>query len=259
MIGETIEITILNWEKYNERKNLKASSWFRLSHDLFERPSFYALTRSELCFWIYLLCLASRRSSAVLGLNLAHARTVGRFKKPVVAGAIRKLEQIQAISVNNSQKKRPTLHNRRKQDETKQNTTEHNSSNGGVKPAPEPGKNIPTWDAYRDAYAKRYGEPPVRNATVNAKIAQFVSRVGIEDSPGVAAFYLTHNNSYYVQRMHPVGQMLQDAEKLRTEWVTGTRMTGQTAREVERKQQNSDNLYEAARILNERRKNNETL
>lgn len=118
----------------------------------------------------------------------------------------------------------------------------------------DPSKNIPTWEAYRDAYGKRWGEPPIRNASVNAKIAQFVDRVGIDDAPHVAEFFLTHNDAFYVKSMHPVGLMLRDAEKLRTEWATGSRMTGSVAREVERRQHNSDSWDEAARILNDRRK-----
>ncbi len=134
-----------------------------------------------------------------------------------------------------------------------------NKSSTGVKPPMDANKNSPTWEAYRDAYAKRYGEPPIRNASVNAKVAQFVNRVGVGDSPGVAEFYLTHNDAFYVKSMHPVGLLLKDAEKLRTEWVTGMRMTGATAREVERMQHNSDTWDEAFRITNDRRLKNETV
>src|SRR5699024_5586194 len=35
-----------------------------------------------------------------------------------------------------------------------------------------------TWNAYAAAYFDRYGVEPVRNARVNAQIAQFVQRVG---------------------------------------------------------------------------------
>lgn len=89
---------------------------------------------------------------------------------------------------------------------------------------------------------------------MNAMIAQFVKRLGAEEAPQVAEFFLTHNDGYYVRIMHSVGSMVKDAEKLRTEWATGNRMTSAAAREVERQQHNSDSWDEAARILNERRK-----
>lgn len=95
-----------------------------------------------------------------------------------------------------------------------------------------------TWGAYSEAYLRRYGTEPVRNASVNAKLVQFVKRVGEGEAPLVAGFYLTHNDAFYVRLGHPVGQLLKDAEKLRTEWATGRRMTATTARQVDRTQHN---------------------
>lgn len=126
-------------------------------------------------------------------------------------------------------------------------------------PTTPPGKSVPTWEAYRDSYQKRYGTPPVRNAAINSQLSGLVKRLGEEEAPYVAEFFLTHNDAFYVKSMHPVGLMLRDAEKLRTEWATGSRMTGAVAREVERKQHNADNWDEAAKILNERRKINEAV
>jgi len=51
----------------------------------------------------------------------------------------------------------------------------------------------------------------------------------------VAAFYLTHNKSFYVQARHPVTLLLRDAEGLRTEWATGVKATTGEARNVERR------------------------
>jgi hypothetical protein len=92
---------------------------------------------------------------------------------------------------------------------------------------------IPTWESYRHAYDQRYGTPPIRNASVNAKLSQFVKRVGEEEAPLVAEFYLTHNDAFYVKSMHPVGLLLRDAEKIRTEWATGRRMTSGEAKSAE--------------------------
>lgn len=93
-----------------------------------------------------------------------------------------------------------------------------------------------TWEAYSAAYRARYGEPPVRNASVSGKLAQFVARIGAAEAPQVAAFFLSHSDRFYVQAMHAVGLLLRDAEKLRTEWATGARVTSGQARQVEQKQ-----------------------
>lgn len=93
-----------------------------------------------------------------------------------------------------------------------------------------------TWQSYSDAYQKRYGVTPVRNATVNAQLSSFIKRIGFDESPHVAAFYVYHNNQFYVTKMHTVGLLLADAEKLRTEWATKTTVTQTQARQADETQ-----------------------
>lgn len=106
-------------------------------------------------------------------------------------------------------------------------------------PKPE-SETASTWTAYSDAYFNRYGTDPVRNASVNGKLAQFVARLGRDEAPLVASFFVGHNNGYYVREMHAVGAMLKDAEKLRTEWATNTRMTQTKALQADKTQTNFD-------------------
>lgn len=91
-----------------------------------------------------------------------------------------------------------------------------------------------TWRAYKAAYLQKYGEAPTWNAKVAGQLKSFTSRIPKEEAPDVAAFFVTHPNRYYVESMHPVGLLLRDAEKLRTEWATGRQMTGQQAKQGEK-------------------------
>jgi hypothetical protein len=97
-----------------------------------------------------------------------------------------------------------------------------------------------TWDAYSQAYAQRYAVNPVRNAAINGQVANFVARVGAEEAPHVAAFFLTHNGAFYVRAGHAVGAMLKDAEKLRTEWATRRQITSTHAQQTDKTQANFD-------------------
>ncbi len=106
-----------------------------------------------------------------------------------------------------------------------------------------------TWAAYRTAYALRYAIDPVRNAKVNGQIKMLVGRLGLSDSPLVAAHYLTCNSAYYVQRGHNLDSLLADAEKLRTEWATGRSMTSTRARQIDQTQANMGIVSEAMEIL----------
>lgn len=94
----------------------------------------------------------------------------------------------------------------------------------------------PAWEAYRGAYANRYGTDPVRNAKVNAHFARFVQRVGAAEAPEIAAFYLTHSRAAYVASKHDSRFLDMDAEGLRTEWATGQRVTQTQAAQADRTQ-----------------------
>ena len=98
----------------------------------------------------------------------------------------------------------------------------------------QPSASSAVWDAYAAAYEQRYLAAPVRNARVNAQLAQFVARIPATEAPHVAAWYVGSKNQWYVQAGHSVGLLLRDAEKLRTEWLTQRRGTQSQAREIDR-------------------------
>lgn len=97
---------------------------------------------------------------------------------------------------------------------------------GEVKTPSPPPKSGATWDAYSEAYRCRYGKIPERSKKINTILCCLVDEIGAENAPPVAAFYLTHNGRFYVEKMHPVNLLLGDAQKLCTEWSTGKKMTG---------------------------------
>jgi len=95
-------------------------------------------------------------------------------------------------------------------------------------------KTAATWAAYSQAYLLRYGSEPVRNAKVNSLLGQLVDRIGADEAPEVAAFFLQHRNGYYAQRGHSAECLVADAEKLRTEWATGRTITQTQARQQDK-------------------------
>ena len=104
------------------------------------------------------------------------------------------------------------------------------------------------WEAYSAAYFDRYGTQPVRNAKVNSMLCKLVDRLG-DEAPDVAAFYLTHNTRWYVEKGHSVDCLLNDAEKIRTEWATGNKVTGAKARQTDETATSFQNADEAARMI----------
>lgn len=107
-----------------------------------------------------------------------------------------------------------------------------------AKESKEPAPTTRIWFHYAEAYERRYSVQPVRNAKVNGQLAQLIQRLGADEAPLVAAWFVAHNNRYYVQKMHAVDCLLADCEKLRTEWATNTRVTETQARQADKTQTN---------------------
>ena len=110
-----------------------------------------------------------------------------------------------------------------------------------------------TWDAYQSAYRARYHVEPVRNQQVNSHLKQLVARLGVEDAPRVASFYLTHNKPFYVSARHSTNLLLRDAEGLRTEWATGVKSTTLEAQSAETVDAAQEQIKRVGKLLEGRR------
>ncbi len=82
------------------------------------------------------------------------------------------------------------------------------------------------WEAYRTAFLARYRVEPVRNAKVNGQLLEIVKRLGAEDAPKVAAFYLGISDPQYLRLNHPVGTLLMNCESIHSMWKMGQTSTG---------------------------------
>ena len=121
-----MHIHVLGWEKFNLRKDVKAPSWFRLSHNLFEDHEFYDFTHTEIVAWIYILSLASKKSSSRVLINKEHVERVGRIKHKDFLGAVKKLELIHCVTVYESQALRARDEHDTQTGATLHNITLHN-------------------------------------------------------------------------------------------------------------------------------------
>lgn len=109
-----------------------------------------------------------------------------------------------------------------------------------------------TWLTYSTAYQDRYQTPPVRNATVNSCVREFVKRIGQEEAPRVAEFYVWVNDQYLIRNGHPFQILTKNAEGYRTQWATGRAVTGTQARQIEKTASNKSAADEAKEILRNR-------
>ncbi|MHB0774282.1 helix-turn-helix domain-containing protein [Halomonas sp. WWR20] len=111
-------------------------------------------------------------------------------------------------------------------------------------------KTYKAWVNYAVTYERRYGAYPLWNAKVAGQFSQLVDRVGADNAPGVASYYLSLNTQFYVTKGHCVGTLLADCESIYTQWVTGRQMTATRARQLDGTQANMSAADEAKALLN---------
>lgn len=92
----------------------------------------------------------------------------------------------------------------------------------GTKP---PAKTNDTWTAYSTAYEARYGTQPLRNGAVNSMLSKFIDRVGADNAPAIAVFFVASPDKYFVANLHPVALLLKHAESLHTQWKLNIHVT----------------------------------
>jgi hypothetical protein len=99
-MSETLTVEILNWDKYNPRKDVKKPAWFACSNSLFDNHEFYDFTHTEMISWIYMLSLASKKLSGVITIHWEHLERIGRIKKKDFLAAIEKLQRNHCVRVS---------------------------------------------------------------------------------------------------------------------------------------------------------------
>lgn len=99
------------------------------------------------------------------------------------------------------------------------------------------------FEAYKEAYAKRYSQEPLRNAKVNSICSQIAKEVGIEVGKAIMHFYLQQNVAWYVQKAHAIQFALADLQALRTNMLNNQAMSSRQAQLVD-KQQSQKNALE---------------
>lgn len=124
-----------------------------------------------------------------------------------------------------------------------------------VIPADMPGpkdqtcKTFKVWANYAMAYRKRYSTWPVWNAKVGGQLGQLVDRLGADVAHHVAAHYLKTSDAAVLRKCHSLNELLANAESYHTQWVTGQRVNGTTARQMERTEANLSAAEQAAQLV----------
>lgn len=94
-----MKIEIINWHKFNPRKDIAHSAWFRINHAFMFDPEWEDMDGQELAVWLYLLCCASLKNKSELIFDPEIIARKARVEKSKADSALEKLEKKACISI----------------------------------------------------------------------------------------------------------------------------------------------------------------
>lgn len=98
-MNNQIFVLLPNFEKYNQRRDVKSSSWFRMENDFFLDPDIHALNSNEKIVYIYLITQASKSNGKQFKLSISLCASVLSIKISDFQECLEKLNEIKKISL----------------------------------------------------------------------------------------------------------------------------------------------------------------
>jgi len=94
-----MNIEILNFERYNPRKDMIRPQWFRLDNRMVFDPQFHDFKSHEMWLWIVLLSLASMKNDAQIICTTAYLIHASKLSMSQIKAGLIKLQQNQCVRV----------------------------------------------------------------------------------------------------------------------------------------------------------------
>jgi hypothetical protein len=129
------EIEILNWDKFNPRKDVGKPSWFRFEHSIMFDPDWDNFVGEEIAVWLFLLCFASFKNKGVVAIDEATIARRARVDIGHVRSALEKLTEKQCISITSRARNAdvtPTLRERDEHDTSTCSTVRYDTVRNGT-------------------------------------------------------------------------------------------------------------------------------
>jgi hypothetical protein len=220
-----MKIVPVKWAEFQHYKD-RAPPWIKLHKGLLDNPKWHRLQLASRAIAPLLWLLASEKKDGVIEESADDIAFRLRCTTEELESAVKDLiEKDFFIDLESGASKPLAPRQQHAAPEERRDRGEKEGEADGATGKPAAAKpeepnplNANTWKAYKAAFVGKYRVDPVRDAKANSLIRQFVQRLGAE-APAVAAFYLTSQKPFHVQKSHALQPMLADAEGLRTEWA----------------------------------------
>lgn len=98
MLSNLVEITINNWEKYNERADRKNYTWFRFLNNFFVDPKIYLLEPIQKLVLVFLFCEASKQGGPHIVTSASQVKDQCGCDEEYFFNSLKTLDQLAVIT-----------------------------------------------------------------------------------------------------------------------------------------------------------------
>lgn len=220
--------TILNYEKFNPRSDVKRPSWYRKENNIYFDEKFFDYTAHELLVWDFLLSSASRNHDATFRYNEAYISQYSRVPIDEVRTAVQKLERDGAVRVDREPRNvnvPPTNARvpKRIATEITENTEITNSTkNTDARSLRESPPGNPVVGKYIDEFRKKYSGTTPGLAGKDFKLLKQIGEIeGPEVASDMVTVFFQMPEDWFKTKCHDVGTFWENRNKVKAALHTG--------------------------------------
>jgi hypothetical protein len=223
-----IIIKIKNWDLYNQRSDVKKSSWFRFEHSFFDSSQFFGWSPLDRLIWIYILCEASKqttRDQKLVRIHVPHATAATTAAKKDLHRVIQNLKELQIVEVRTLRGRYADVTHPGPTDER---TNERYDTNGTTPPAGGATPASVFIATYVNSYRARYGPKtkPSLDGKVQGSIKRLLASVPLERACQLIQVYCQIDDPWFKTKGHDFETFAQNLTKVGLALDTGRRPDG---------------------------------
>lgn len=223
---QEIKIEILNWEKFQFRKQIKNPSWFRLENRMWNDQQFFYFTAEERWIWVCILSIASQKQTSTLLVGLDWLSQNSQVKPEIIQSSLKKLRDNNCLEY--------TLHTRNvrvpvcsatEQNITRQNITKQNTSidaDAKRRTSLKLGSSYSRLiSEYVKAYQARYKARPPIDGKTQGLVKNILSTIPEDQACDLVQAFLQMNDPWFVKKAHDFSTFYANLTKVSVALQTG--------------------------------------
>jgi len=214
-----IHVTILNWEKYQFRKEVKNPSWFRLENKFWNDSQVFYFSAEERWVWVCLLSIASQKQSPDISFSAEWFSQESRVGIVSIDSALEKLARNECVTYT-SRPCNSTRHNKTRQDITRQDISIGLDASHH-KPPKLGTSNSRLIGEYIKAYQLRYKARPIIDGRTQGLVKKILIAVSEDQACDMVQAFVQMNDPWFIKKAHDFPTFYENLTKVSMSLQTG--------------------------------------